>query len=837
MFFNPKKTSSGLLQIDEEFATLIDASESESSSSDLRNQSLAGEMTFLFKFKISQIKALEQNALAVAITVKSSVKDRPVIFSKADLSAHNRETVINNIIQYRNKIDNINQKDKESFILRKVGDVTSKVNNQLLNAIKTNQPIDDVGVKKNKLIIKKVDRATANDTLKYRVSPINAHASLQSFSIERLQEIGFKNSGGLLRKLYHNLLFVKGKPTTDIFDAQDRTKSTFESTQGILKHKKIEEFVGNPTTEIVNSLLFSGQGKSKNEEYITTFETKIDEFVVVDSIVKFRQEQTEVHPLFIVKFDLLQTKTLNNGSKRTFVLESITKNLDIQKHVNAFFYAKKAPIVNFSKTNDKIILSIQNEKMNTSEEVAIFKKTINSGATSSFNQVKKATLKNGANRIELKNYNDNLAIYRIIPVSSLAGRGFDFTDIVVRGDHKHDKKLSVIPTLTSRGVKVAAYKDNPLIKSAGLLIKDVTLRQSQFLHIENFVFGNDESYAETLISNLTPNHTYEFSARLYFENGETFDSINTTFFEFLPYEGNALNVQITNLSKNVDSAVATDAARARQTSVTPDPRFTVRATFLQDQIGRFKFLSDSLSKTFDQETINNNKSIFDKLILFEIVRYNKTTGDVENLGIISNNDTFVDSERSSAFLAKRAAINNEYVYVLNPLLREPSSLLEGEKEIKDTETGKKYKFNPTLKLHPLNLKKGLSASKSFLEERAKDEALYGKIGATYTLELSYKKQRPVVTNFEAVLMGANRAYLKWNFQEEDASSFDHFIILKEIEKVRTIIGKSHALSGTSNFIYEITKNDVGLATFLLIPVYDDYYVGEPIYSNQVLIES
>jgi hypothetical protein len=830
MFFTPKKSADGLIKIDDNFATLIDASESESDGTDFRNQSLRGDLTFLFNFKVSQIKAIEQNALSVAITIKNDSKDIPVIFSQNDVAQNDKEKVVNNILQYRNKIDNINRKDKESFLLRRVGDISSKVSNQLLNAIKTNQPLEDTGIKKTKIILKKKSVAIEDGTVKNQILPVSAHKSISEISEQELKN-GINKSNFSIKKLYHNMLYKHAKPVSNITLAQSRNISTFESTQGLLRKSELTENVGDPTTEIINSFLFSGQTGA--EEYTTIIDSVVDDMVDVSTTIKIRQEQLNVQTALIVKFELLQTKVTSAGARRSFVLESVTKTIDLQKHIQSFFQAKKSPTLNFSATNDKIILLLQNKNGNNTG-VSVFKKTINNGEISTFKQITKANLSSGTNRLTFNNAKDEIAIYRVVPNSSTTGVGSEFSDVVVR-TKKKSKKLVIIPTLVTDGVKITAYRQDPLIKSAGVLARNITLKQSQFAQVENLIFNDNDTQASVTIKNLNPYNIYEFCTNICYDNGDVEKSINTALIEYLPYEGAALRVQIPDLNKGLQTQAQLPGEPQETITGIPDVSFTPEAIVLQDQIGRFKQLSEQISKSYGIDIVNQKNSIFDKLILFEVTRYNKTTGDVAYLGVVSNREKFIDSERSPAFLAKKVVAGNEYQYVLNPLLRDPASILEGEKNIVDIETKKSYNFDPVKQLHPIKLKKGTSVSKSYLESSGKDEAIYGRIGSSYSVDVSYKLASSRILNFEATRANTKKVYLKWSVQGNE-ENFDHFIILKQIENVRTTIGKSHSLSKNLFYVYELSQSDVGNIKFVLIPIHDDYSVGDVIYSNNLLIE-
>ena len=80
------------------------------------------------------------------------------------------------------------------------------------------------------------------------------------------------------------------------------------------------------------------------------------------------------------------------------------------------------------------------------------------------------------------------------------------------------------------------------------------------------------------------------------------------------------------------------------------------------------------------------------------------------------------------------------------------------------------------------------------------------------------------------------ALLSWRVQGA-IEQFDHFIIMKEVNGVRTIIGKSHSefQYGNCQFFHVLTPNDVGELTYVISPVLNDYTPGDSVKTNSMVI--
>ena len=230
---------------------------------------------------------------------------------------------------------------------------------------------------------------------------------------------------------------------------------------------------------------------------------------------------------------------------------------------------------------------------------------------------------------------------------------------------------------------------------------------------------------------------------------------------------------------------------------------------------------------------SSKEARLDKYVFFNVIRYDVTTGEEADLGVILNGETFIDSVQSAKVNAPFLLPDRSYKYVITPLVREPDSFQEIV-EKKDELSRRSYKFSPKKHKHPVALKKGTLLSEYFINNDSKHAALYGKLGTCYTFEIDNEANTPSIERLIADKK-SNYVLLSW-MVEGILSKIDHFMILKEVEGIRSVIGKSHCMSKYLNYKYELTHKDIGSTKYILIPVYSDYAMGNLAYSNSILIE-
>lgn len=809
MYINEPNLKTDLLQVDDRFATLTDViTKSNEGSSDT-------QLRFEFYFQISQLKAIQQNALSVLITVKKENEVIPVIVPSNRFGSLNTEELIGNILTHKSKLRNTS--NNTSFVVtRKVADITSKINNQLLSVLKNNdQSIENKGLASTSVIVsQKQNQSTLASNLKPQKS-IVGYRSLENFNDSK----SIENKKTSLRMLKRDFM-----SPTSVTLLTNRTISPQENLLGSLKKTKYQEFDYSNVTKLTNSYLFS-KSSSKNNDF--TYETYIgqsyNDVVTVKTFIDLLNSQISGSSTLIVLFELLQTVIDSDGAKQTNVLEKVEKRINVQEHVNNFYFSDDPPNVTCSQDDKKITFQIKTKKTsnNRNQEIKVFRKVLDDDLSESYTQVDSDVI-NTRFDLKIKSFQNLMgqdSIYRFIVYDQLNNKmNQEFTDVVVKNPrNKKSDKLIVIPSLSEGGINVAIYNHHLSdVVSAIILIRDVTIKQKEYSSIELVTLGSSNNVNfVTIKNNLIPYHVYEITSKLIFENGIEKTSSYSTLIEYVPFVGNISENPVKNLT-TID-----------------DVSFELNSVLLQDQVGLIKTMLAQVSSEYSEEFLNSRNAPLDKFLAFKVVRYNVLSGEVSDLGILANQTTFLDSERSKLYSVDSAISGGNYKYVIYPLVRDPKTITENSVSLKDEETKKNYKSNFVKNRHPLTLIKGSVVSTKFIENDTKDDMLYGLLGSSFEVDVSLQGE-PNIINFIASFFDRKKVTLSWSV-DGDINKIDHFILMKEIDDNKTIIGKSHCLESKHNFVYEITKNDLGNIRFWLIPVYQDYLTGAGVYSNYMLI--
>jgi len=542
-----------------------------------------------------------------------------------------------------------------------------------------------------------------------------------------------------------------------------------------------------------------------------------------------------------VKFELLQSSNAFIGnvdqssrsdvtSKNLLPLEIVEKDLNVSEHIKNYFVPTSAPSIFASKTASNITLQIK-QNDDKSSGIKIYKRALsisNNDVNTTYRLIDQINLSksNGLGCYKYVNLNNESAIYRVVAYNKYSPNSMssNFSDVVVN-DNKTNfiKKMIIIPLLSEQGIEVIAYNTFSNVVSARLLIRDVTNKQKSYSIAEDVFNFSSKDFSSTLniTKNLIPYHTYELTTKIIEKNGIETQSSYTTLIEYVPFSGNPFDIRIA------------------ETRLSTDVQFSVNANLIQDQIGTLSSLLSQMSSNYSLEDLKSRNAKYDKFIAFNIVRYNITTGDVENMGIIANNSTFIDSQEAAKYSSKPLSQFDKYKYVIYPLVRDPATVISQKQEKIDLETRKRYNINQRKHLHPLTLTRGNIVSSNVISNDLdpKDDLLYGFIGTSYHVDASLISNKPLIESFNVSLINDKDVFLSWKISG-NREFVDHIVILREIDGIRKIIGKTHCLvDGSLNVTYSLTQHDIGNIRFILVPVYNDFSSGQISISNELLVHS
>jgi len=819
---NNLKRSNLLLNVNDDFAILKNISPKEGQS-----RFVNGDLHFDFIFNVSQLNALRQNALTVLVTIKSEHQIVPTIIekdSRSGISPAGREKLVNNILTHKSKLKSI-IKNNQNIIFQRYADITSKIDKQLLYFIKNDKDIvtTQTGLIKRKITLqRKIDDQNSG----IKTVPIKQELSHHNLSdFDKIDTIDKESQKTRIR------LLNKGISPSVITNLTKRSISAHEKLNGTVR--KITYPESNlDLVDITNLCYIHGTETKKIDfSFETVINQKFDDNINVTVPVVLDSSLSQGN-LLIVEFSLLQTVTNFSSTKQVNVIEKVEKKLDIQSHINDFYRFSKPFEVISSSVNGQIFFEIkQLEKFKRvgGNKLRVFKKVISDDMSDVYKLVQFENVDSYFSEFEttkklfITNFYNESSIFRFVPVNFYNENSCEFTDVVITPQRKiKTNRLVIIPSLSRGEVIVEFFNTDFLdIVAIRLLIRNVTTKEKDY-SLEVNTIGIDNNYGylnSTKLNNLIPYHIYELTTKLVFRDGTEALSSYSTLIENTPY---TISIDIPEITPLVSD---------------DDITFELNSVVPEDQVGLIKRLLLSVSSTYNEESLNSRNAPLDKFLAFNIIRYDLSNGDVTNLGIIGNNETFSDSRQSKVNATNKAKPGIRYKYLVYPLLRDPKNVIETNVILKDQDTKREYKFNPRKHNHPIAMTRGTIVSQRFIDSDTKNDMLYGKIGTSTSVEVTIPVRNNLqVTNCTAKFINRKKIILSWNV-DSDIKNIDHFIILKEINDVRTIIGKSHCLQSNLNFFHDLTQNDVGNFRFLIIPISKNYLSLQPIYSNYLLINT
>jgi hypothetical protein len=94
-----------------------------------------------------------------------------------------------------------------------------------------------------------------------------------------------------------------------------------------------------------------------------------------------------------------------------------------------------------------------------------------------------------------------------------------------------------------------------------------------------------------------------------------------------------------------------------------------------------------------------------------------------------------------------------------------------------------------------------------------------------------------IVDFNVKQFSKNVNLLSWRVQGS-IEKVDHFIIMKEVNGVRTVVGKAHSefAYGNCQYYHNLTRRDIGELKYVIVAVFNDYNTGKLVKSNTIVIE-
>ena len=417
----------------------------------------------------------------------------------------------------------------------------------------------------------------------------------------------------------------------------------------------------------------------------------------------------------------------------------------------------------------------------------------------------------------------------MIPVGVQNTLGFEFTNVVVKPARLVPiKSVGLTGLQIDTGIQLEARNLPVRCVAIQFLRWNLTTHESAYSTVSSDVgFIDPASRAADLIttidSNVTQGNIYRYVARLIYVDG-SYEDAGSVIMEFVTPAPGRVNTSITNLS--VSGSI-------------PDVSFTINTVINNTSLDAIKQMlgSQDLQQYF-QGDIQNQRDQLANLIAHSVQRVDLMTGVRESFGTLTTS-LFVDSTLGKSNAVSPLQYGHTYRYEIYPLLRAPETMFDGlVKQSVDGTTKKAFSFSPAKFLHPLALNQGVIATTAGAGQRyAKDPMSFGVVGDITTVEASFDNATALIIDQTASPFNRSLNIVTWQVQG-DITQVDHFIIMKLVNGVMTLLGKAHSEFpyGVCQYFHPLTNHDNGSLSYVIVPVMNDYQVGPSATTNPVIVD-
>lgn len=817
MYIKLKPISKTLI-VEDDFADLIDVD-------------VDGNMKFELRYRVNSGIAVKNDATNVKVTVSSRVLARPQIMPALDSGVIDTKQLIKNVLSMTTTAKNVMKKQETFNVVTKMSDVSSKLDNSMVSQTLSAQ----VGVKPKKLG-KLTSKSVLAKTIKGSsdVLPLLTQPIVGEVSLAPSASMSLNNPTSLM----HEMIINQGIDPSAMLSMAPRASSASSTLLGTHGKHMTSEITTSPMNKLLNYHLFSGAARPAattddvdDGAYVQVITSEYDENVevLVGVVIEPRMLRVDGkdNMTFNVKFELVNVVSM-------VPIDSITKVLDVAKHLSVYNMPKHAPFVTAS-TVPGTYLSTLNLKVDEPcvQCINVYRKSIRCSTQDNDVYTLVGTYKmkssDGTMTVNVDSPKGVASIYRVVPVGQNNALGFEYSNVVVGNDRSLKIKSACVNTkIDIQGVSVDVLNIPQNVVAVEVLARDLTQFERTYTNVGSKVFSTAKKdktldYVTIIDTDVVHDHVYEYAAKLIYLSGLT-EIVGHNTIEFIRPQPERFSTVITDF--NIDATGDLDVQFNVQTKMNDSLSDVVLSVLRQQDLYEL-FKGD----------VEREREFLNGLIAHSIYRVDLTTGVRENFGIISTSN-FSDRELRKKSSVSNLKIGHRYAYEVNVLMRFPETMFETlRKVVVDQETKKTYVYNPAKFRNPMALEHGILTSfRGTMQRYARDEMTLGLTGVTVTVNASFVNADAQIVDVKAARF--SRAYNKIAWRViGDLTQIDHFVLLKDSNGVRSTVGKVHSNFANENcqFIHVLSDNDRGQLTYKIVPVYNDYRVGSEVTTNAIIV--
>ena len=821
MFFRFQQVAN-LITVDDAYAELIEILPS-------------GDFKFQFSYTVNPASAINHGASVVNVSVISRYLQPVTVLGNTQRGTVDTTSMVNNIRSLMPNAKTALLRQDKFVVASKRSNILSYVNDEILQMVRANVAAENIP----QLNTPQLKLVTAGDTKQNNDPQPLLHRVANSMAVPNIQLALSASFLTLPQKLMQDMINRQGLDPSYIMQLAARAQSEDTTRGGLSNPSMAVELSTDPATQLANYHLFPSTSTVPptttddvtDDELVQVMTTVTDQTVeipvtMVLSRALLRSEGAATN--FFVQFDLLDS---DSGEP----IDTVIKTLNVPKELRVYNTPKLSPTLKTSVSPFASRATLQIQQVDsTATAVQVFKKTIYAATpdldTYALIGTYQTSKRQNSLHVQVDMPISSVIVYRVIPVGPQNIQGFEFASTVIKPPRfTPTRSIALTGTQVDQGIRLEVRNLPTKCVAIQFLRWNMTTHDSSYVTVNGDVgFIDAASRTADLITTVDgdvhANNVYRYVGRLIYENGVTVDAGDVTI-EFLQPAPGKVNTVIDNIIVNHDS--------------TPDVSFNINTITANTDLDAIKqMLGNQDLQQFFQGDLQTQRDQLQQLIAHNVQRVDLTTGIREDFGTVTVSN-FVDS-----VLRKNRAINplqygHVYRYEIYPLLRASTTMFEAlQQNAIDPTTKKPYQFSPSQFLHPLTLTRGVIITPQGASQRyAKDPMSFGAVGDVATIEASFDRDTAKIVNQTASRFNRSLNIIAWQVQG-DIEQVDNFLIMKQVNGVRTLLGKAHTqfAQGACQYFHVLTSHDVGAISYVIVPVMNSYAVGTPALTNSVIVD-
>lgn len=823
------KREQNIIQVAEDFASLYKIDSDDTSISERK-------FHYKIEYVINPEKAFRNKTITTEIFVSSTPFE--VQHQKIFDRFNPQESILG--IQLRNqrlkdRARSANKTNDNTVSVPKItSDITRFISNSAVALFKTNSSLK---LENSQTVLKRVltirpqqVSGLTNSNTKMPVLEINTQPLSSNEIIANSIGLKQKAISLLFQKKVDPAVFVGGKSNTII-----PAKNSFFGTIAKNTTRTFSE-----DNILIDSLLSTTRKDSSS----TLGDSEIQNIPVEESTTSIIvQEDFKIPVSYIDAGEFYFIFRIKNN--KGLILQTVSGLVNHSKQVATWKIPDQPPIIIAPQKSihGEVTLNLKQVDPNGTS-IKVYKKTFASHEAmqnASYTLVGQVSCTPGNGFVYMKDDVNSISpvIYRAVSVNSNGTVGSEFSSVIVesvRGKVSPGHAINIVPNYVSIASTVAPEKIVLQIKnlpadvlSFELLRRNLSLREQTHTRIGTPILLDSIDSSAIVLQDISlqKNHIFEYVVRLLYRTGTSVLSSVPHVVKFEPVTNNIIALEL-----GPADIIRTSGNELNVT-------FSINKKIVQNSADQVKnFLTKQGFLGEFQEDIIDNREKLGNLFAVGIKRQNLTTGEIEDYGILDNDEEFSDVVAGAYNGVNSLKEGNEYKYMATAYARNIESVLPTLARTNEDNVNLTYTYKPSEWTHPITIEDGsLITPNTLKRNHASRTFTFGTIADYQEKNVTLAGVLPSLLDGKAkYLNGRNSVLVQWKIQG-DVNLIDHFIIILDILGMKTIVGKTHNVSTTNyfQFIDSLDNKESGGLTYFIVPVYFDYTRGVELKTNQVIV--